>query len=105
MKIPWGEERIANETPTTMPDVLTWHWVPVSPNRRLPITTGQIQIRAIAAENHMPSVPIRSLAGCITNTSSCLPVPDADAVHRPRETILLRHRESVPLRKRVDVTH
>jgi hypothetical protein len=35
-----------------------------------PISTTQIQIRAIGAESHVPSVPIRSSAGCITNTSS-----------------------------------
>ena len=51
-------------------------WVPVFPIRRSPIATTQIQIRAIAAENHMQSVPIRSLAGCIANTSSRPPVRD-----------------------------
>jgi hypothetical protein len=42
-----------------------------------PISTTHIQIRAIAAENRMPSMPIRSLAGCITNTSSRSPARDS----------------------------
>jgi hypothetical protein len=39
----------------------------VFPIRRSPISTTQIQIRAIVAENHMLFEPHQSLAGCITN--------------------------------------
>jgi hypothetical protein len=69
----------------TIPDARTWRWVPVFPIRRSPISTTHIQIRATAVENHMPSVPIRSLAGCIMNTSS-----------RPgvRDLIFAEHRDA-----------
>jgi hypothetical protein len=49
----------------------------VYPIRRSPIWTTRIQIRAIAADNRMLSLPIRSLAGCITNISLRPPVRDA----------------------------
>jgi hypothetical protein len=42
--------------------------------RRPPISIARIQVRAIAAEVRTPSVPIRSLAACTTNTSSRPPV-------------------------------
>jgi hypothetical protein len=45
--------------------------------------TTHTKIRVIAAENRMPSMPIRSLAGCITNTSSRRPALDSiSADHR-----------------------
>ena len=44
--------------------------------RRSPLSTTHIQIRAIAAENRMRSVPMRSLAACITNTFLSQPVRD-----------------------------
>ena len=38
------------------------------PIRRAARSSAHVQIRAIAAENRMPSVPIRFVACCITNT-------------------------------------
>jgi hypothetical protein len=44
---------------------------------RPPTSTVGIQICAIAAENRIRSAPIRSSAGCTTNTSSRTAVRDA----------------------------
>lgn len=73
--------------PATM---IRWHragwklfWRLKSRIRRSPILTTHTKIRVIAAENRMPSMPIRSLAGCITNTSSRRPALDSiSADHR-----------------------
>jgi hypothetical protein len=55
----------------------TWRWVQVLPIRRPPFSTSYILIRVIAAENRIPSVPLQSLADCITNTFSSPLVRDA----------------------------
>ena len=69
-----------------------------------PGLTTPIQIRAIDSENRIPSAPIRSLAGCITSTSSRPPVRDeifaddrsaAEQGRRSRAAQLAwRHRDS-----------
>jgi hypothetical protein len=55
-------------------------------NENPSIATTRIHIRAIAAENRTPSEPSRSLADCITNISSHLPV---------RNSIFVDHRRSL----------
>jgi hypothetical protein len=96
--MPWIEKFAAIGTvgltlsSCTTPGARTWRWVPVFPIRRSPISTTHIQIRAIAGENRMPSMPIRSLAGCITNTSSRSPARDSIfADHNPHLAAGLLH--------------
>jgi hypothetical protein len=89
----WGEERIANElllkldirvSPRTVSKYLSRRlWGPVCLIRRSPVSAVHLPIRAIAAVKRMSSMPVRSLAACITNTSSRRPALDLfSADHR-----------------------
>ena len=50
----------------TMADAYAWRWDLAFPIRRAAPSPTHSHICAIATKNRMPSVPIRSLAGCIS---------------------------------------